>query len=235
MLLLVLGANNKTFAQTKEQVAEISTSVPELAGFHTIIYPMWHKAYPAKDIATLKSFVPQIKANMEKINSAKLPGILRERESQWKDQLVKFNAVAETYYKASAGNDTTAILSAAEQFHKTYEAMNRVVKPFIPEMDTYHATLYVIYHKSLPAKDYTAIAAVMDKFISEADAITKYPEDKITKRLKDKAPKFYTVSKELYTATVALKEVLNGKDVKLKDAAIEKAHSTYQKLESVFE
>ena len=234
MLIIALGTNN-AYSQTKEQEAEISTSVPELSAFHTIIFPMWHKAYPAKDIATLKGFVPQIKANMEKINSAKLPGILREKEAQWKSELVKFNAIAENYYKACDSNDEAAILNAAEQFHKSYEGMNRVVKPFVKEMDAYHQTLYVIYHKMVPDKKYSEIASVMDKLISEADAVTKYPQDKLTKRLGDNTPKYYTISKDLYDATVALKDALNGKDAKKKDAAIEKVHRTYQKLESVFE
>ncbi|MEN6553853.1 MAG: hypothetical protein ABFC34_13325, partial [Methanobacterium sp.] len=108
---------NTAFSQTKIESSDVSTSVPELANFHSIIFPMWHKAYPAKDITTLKGFVPQIKANMEKMNSAKLPGILREKEAAWKSELVKFNLVAENYYKACEENDEAAILLAAEKFH----------------------------------------------------------------------------------------------------------------------
>jgi len=234
IIFLAFGAN-KAFAQTKEQAAEISSDVPELQAFHTIIYPLWHKAYPAKDYSAIKGFVPQIKANMEKMNNAKLPGILRDKEAQWKEQLVKFNAVAEIYYKACSDNDEAAMLKGAENFHKAYEAMNRVVKPFVPEMDAFHQTLYVIYHKLYTEKDYKGISALMDKFIAQADAVTKSPEDKLTKRLKDKTPKYYIVSKELYDNTVALKEALGKKGKKEKDAAVEKLHTTYKKLESVFE
>lgn len=235
MLVFALCTNNYAFSQTKEEAAEISASVPELSGFHTIIYPLWHKAYPAKDIAALKALIPQIKENMIKMNNAKLPGILREKEGQWKSELVKFNAIADSYYKAASDNNDEALLVAAEKFHSAYEAMNRVVKPFVKEMDLYHQTLYVIYHKMLPEKKYGEIADVMDKLISQADAITKYPEDKLTKRLKDKTPKYYAISKDLYESTVALKETLKGNDAKKKDAAVESTHKTYQKLESVFE
>jgi len=233
LFVLVLSAN-KSFSQTKIESSDISSSVPELVNFHSIIFPMWHTAYPAKDIAALKGFVPQIKANMEKTNSAKLPGILREKEAAWKSELVKFNTVAENYYKACSENNEEAILLAAEKFHSAYEAMNRVIKPFVKEMDEYHQTLYVIYHKFYTEKNYTEIANVMDKLILQADAITKYPQDKLTNRLKDNTPKYYSISKDLYTATVSLKEVLKGKDLKKKDAAVENVHSTYQKLESVF-
>lgn len=235
MLVLAFTANIKAFAQTAEQAAEISSTVPELQAFHTVIFPMWHKAYPAKDTAALKSFVPKIKENMEKINKAKLSGILRDKEEQWKSELVKFNAVSENYYKACAGNDETAILKAAENLHRGYEAMNRVVKPFIPEMDSYHQTLYIIYHKLYPKKDYKAISALMDKFVSQAEALTKTPQDKLERRLKDKTPKYYQTSKELYDSTVALKDALDTKGAKEKAAAMEKLHNTYKKLEAVFE
>lgn len=233
MLVLALGAN-KAFAQTKEQAAEISPNVPELTAFHTIIAPMWHQAYPAKDIAALKALVPQIKANMEKMNVAKLPGILREKEVAWKSELVKFNVTAENYYKACAEDNADAILLAAEKFHSGYEAMNRAVKPYVKEMDEYHITLYVIYHNLLPAKNYTEVANLMDKMILQADAITKYPQDKLVKRLKDNTPKFYDYAAQLSAATVALKEVLKGTDSKKNNAAIEKVHTAYQKLETAF-
>jgi hypothetical protein len=235
MLLLVLGTNITVFAQTKEQAAEISSDVPELRAFHTIIFPLWHNAYPAKDITTIKIFIPQIKANMEKMNSAKLPGILQDKENLWKSELVKFNAVAESYYKACSENNDEAILIAVEKLHSAYEAMNRVVKPFVKEMEIYHQTLYMIYHKMYPEKNYSEIAGVMDTLVSQADAITKYPEDKLIIRLKDKTPKYYTISENLYNLTVALKEALKGNDEKKKDAAIEELHTTYQKLQSLFE
>ena len=234
MFVLILSGN-VAFSQTQINPSDVSTSVPELANFHSIIAPMWHKAYPAKDIIALKSLVPQIKENMVKMNNAKLAGILREKEVAWKNELVKFNATADNYYKACEANDEAAILLAAEKFHSAYEAMNRVVKPFVKEMDVFHQTLYVIYHKSLPEKNYTEIVNGMDNFIAQVYAITKYPQDKLVKRLKDNTPKYYTIAGELQTATIALKEVLKGTDAKKKDAAIEKVHTIYQTLESVFE
>lgn len=234
-ILFLLAGTSVAIAQNEEHSAEISTSVPELANFHKIIFPMWHKAYPAKDTATLRNFVPEIKENMAKINAAKLPGILREKEELWKSELAKFNTVAENYYKACESKDMDAILKAAEKFHSAYEGMNRVIKPFVKEMDAYHKTLYVIYHKMLPENQFNEIASVMDQLIAEADAITKFPQDQLAKRLKDNTPKYYTISKELYDATVNVKKVLEDKNNDKSRAAIEQMHTTYQKLESVFE
>ncbi len=235
MFFLVPGINNKAFSQTKEQEAEISSVVPELQAFHKIIYPMWHKAYPAKDFSAIKGFIPEIKANMEKMNNAKLPGILRDKESQWKEQLAKFNSFADTYYKACSDNDEAGMLKAVENFHRSYEAMNRVVKPFTPQIDAYHQTLYVIYHKLLPENNFKGMSSLMEKFVVQAEDVSKTPEDQIVKRLKDKTQKYYTVTKELYANTVALQEVLNKGSKKAKSKAVETLHNSYKKLEAVFE
>src|SRR5512138_2362827 len=89
---------SESFGQTKIDPAEISSTVQELTDFHDIIYPMWHDAYPAKDYNALKSYVPKIKSYMESLNKAKLPGILREKESAWKGQLNELNNSAKNYY-----------------------------------------------------------------------------------------------------------------------------------------
>jgi hypothetical protein len=233
-LVFFICATKTSFSQTKVDSVEITSSVPALTGFHEIIYPIWHTAYPAKDINALKGFVPQIKASMESINSAVLPGILKDKEAAWKNQLKEFNTSAENYYKASEGTDDEAMLIAAEKLHHNFEMMIRVIRPVMKEIDDYHQILYIIYHKLYPARKYDEIAKLMDTLIERADAITKYPQDKLKKRLGDNIPKFDLASKELYKASVSLKEILNGIDSVKKDEAVQNVHTMYQNLESVF-
>jgi hypothetical protein len=215
--------------------AEISWTVPELIKFHDVIYLIWHEAYPAKDIKALKNFVPEIKTSMENINNAKLPGIVKDKENKWKEGLVEFNNTAEDYYKAASGNDDQAMLDAAEKLHAKFEMMIRVLKPVLKEIDEYHKILYVIYHKYFPDKKYSEISNVIDELISRADAITKADEEKLKKRLKDKFANFQPAAKELYDNTVTLKEVLKTNDAEKINKAVETMHSSYQKLESVFD
>ena len=61
-----------------------------MEAFHEIIYPIWHTAYPEKDIAALKGFVPEINKLAGKIFEAKLPGILRDKEAAWQAGLAEF-------------------------------------------------------------------------------------------------------------------------------------------------
>lgn len=215
--------------------SEITSKVPELIKFHDVIYLIWHEAYPAKNIADLKSYVPQIKSDIEKINNAKLPGILREKETKWKEGLINLNKVVEDYYSAANGNNDEALLSAAENLHKNFEMMVRILKPVLNEVDDYHKTLYIIYHKYFPDKNYIDISSVMDELITKADVIMKVGDDKLVKRLPEKTGQYHTAAKDLYDATVLLKETLKSDDNTKIDAAVESMHSKYQKLESVFE
>jgi|WetSurSiteA1Bulk_404760.scaffolds.fasta_scaffold00300_10 hypothetical protein len=234
-LFFFVFAAEMSFAQVKIDSTEITSRVPELTDFHDIIYPMWHNAYPAKDIKTLREYVPQIKVSMEAINNAVLPGILKDKEADWKGQLKEFNTAAENYYKAAEGNDDEAMLVAAEKLHFQYEMMIRVIRPVLKEIDDYHQTLYIIYHKLYPDKQYDEIAKMMDNLVEKAGAIAQYPPDKLKKRLGENFAKFEPASKELYDATVALKYALNGTDPLKKDEAVQHMHTMYQNLESVFE
>ncbi|MBI5402215.1 MAG: hypothetical protein HY959_02345 [Ignavibacteriae bacterium] len=232
VLIIFLFAGKTTFAQLDS--AEINWSVPELFKFHDVIYLIWHEAYPAKDVNALKGFVPEIKSSMEKINNAKLPGIVREKEEKWKEGLIKFNETAANYYKAAEGTDAQAILDAAENLHSNFEMMVRILKPVAKEIDEYHKVLYVIYHKYFPDKKYNDILGVMDDLIAKADAVTKVAEDKLQKRLKEKFTGYAPAAKELYDNTVALKDILKTNDSTKIDASVEKMHSSYQKLEELF-
>lgn len=223
-----------SFAQTEIDPAEITSAVPELSDFHEIIYPMWHEAYPAKDYDALKGFVPQIKASVEAINNAKLPGILRDKETEWKSKLDELNISAQNYYNAVNNNDNEALLKAAEKLHSAYERMIRVIRPVIKEIDDFHQTLYIIYHKLYPDGKFDEIAGLTSTLVAKAEAIMNYPKDRLKQRLGDNITKFDVAAKQLYNATIVLKEVLNGDDTKKKNEAVESLHTAYQDLDAVF-
>jgi hypothetical protein len=235
--LLLLGGvfyTSESYSQTKVDPSEITSTVPELSNFHDIIYPMWHDAYPAKDFAALKGFVPKIKSYMEAINKAKLPGILREKETAWKIQLNDLNSSAQNYYSAASGSDNNALLTATEKLHTSYEKMARVLRPALKELDDFHQTLYIIYHKLLPDGKYGEISAMTGTLITKAEAIKNYPQDKLKTRLGENAGKYDGLAKKLYTSTQLLAEALKGNDTNKKKESVESMHSAYEQLDSLF-
>jgi hypothetical protein len=233
-LFSVLSFSYESFGQTKIDSAEISSTVQELTDFHDIIYPMWHDAYPIKDYNALKGFVPKIKSNMESINKAKLPGILREKETAWKSQLNELNNSAQNYYSAAGSNNNNDLLTAVEKLHSSYEKMVRVLRPALKEIDDFHQTLYIIYHKLLPDSKYDEIASLTGTLITKAEAIVNYPPDKLKTRLGDKLGAFKVSAEKLYNSVISLKEVLKSNDAEKKKEAVESMHKAYEGLDSVF-
>lgn len=232
ILILALFFIKDAAAQCETDSSEIKWRVQELSDFHDVIYVIWHEAYPSKDIATLKSFVPQIKFHIEAINNVSLPGIVQDKANKWKEGLSVLNSSAEQYYKAAEGNDDQAILDAAEELHAKYEMMVRTIAPVMKEVDIYHQLLYIIYHKYLPNKDFASLSGVIDDLVTRAENIKT---GKMSKRVESKKDEFLSVTDELIESTKALKEVLATDDSAKIEAAVEVMHTKYMKLEQLFD
>ena len=214
------------------QAQETESSVPELTAFHEIIYPIWHTAYPEKDYAALRSYWPEVKRLAESIYSARLPGILHEKQAKWDQALAELRKSVDAYLAAAAGTDDAALLGAAEVLHAHYEMMVRTIRPALLEVDDFHKTLYVVYHKYLPGKDYAKITEASGDMLTKAEAITKAT---LPKRLESKAQAFSTAAQELLEATKALAETSKSGQGEAIAAAVELVHTRYQALEKTFD
>ncbi|MGZ5423994.1 MAG: hypothetical protein ACXW2V_05290 [Candidatus Aminicenantales bacterium] len=211
---------------------ETESAVPELSAFHEVIYPIWHTAYPDKDIAMLKSLVPQVNELAGKVYAAKLPGILRDKQVKYDAGLAEFRASVEAYNAAAKGSVDKAMLDAAEVLHAKYEMLVRILRPVLKEMDDFHKVLYVVYHTDLPAKNWAAVLAAAPDLKAKAEAVTAA---KLSTRLEPKAEAFAKASGELVKAAT----VLAGLGPKADGAAVEQAvqnlHRRYQDLEKIFD
>jgi len=211
---------------------ETESTVPELIEFHEVIYPIWHTAFPAKDFAALRGFLPAIEAGMARINAAKLPGILRDKKPAWESGLVEFNKAVAAYKTAVAGTDDQALLDAAELLHMRFEMQVRAIRPVAREVDAYHKVLYVVFHKYLPEKKFAEICGVAPDMVAKAEAITKAT---LSKRLEAKTAAFQDAAAKLLAVTRLLEAA--GKSCLEKDivALVGTVHGAYQVLEKVFD
>ncbi len=211
---------------------ETESAVPELEAFHEIIYPIWHTAYPEKDIAALKGFVPEIDRLAGKVFEAKLPGILRDKEAKWQAGLAEFRKSVEAYAAAAKGTDDQALLDAAEVLHARYEMLVRTIRPVLKEMDEFHKALYVVYHKSLPDGRFGEIRAASPDLEAKARAVAKAT---LSKRMESRNERFQAAAAGLVAAAASLAAASRGTD----DAAVETAvlalHEKYVALEKVFD
>ncbi len=213
-------------------VQETESAVPELTAFHEVVYPIWHTAYPDKDIAMLKGLAPQVDELAAKIFAAKLPGILRDKQAKYDAGLAEFRKSVEAYDAAAKSADDQAMLDAAEALHAKYEMLVRVIRPVLKEMDEFHKSLYVVYHKDLPAKDWAAIRTAGPDLKTKAAAI---PAAKLSNRLQPKAEAFAKAADELIRAVDVLAELGAGAGGSAVEQAVLKVHDRYQALEKIFD
>jgi len=214
------------------QEEETESRVEELSDFHEIIYPIWHTAYPEKDYAALREYVPEVNRLAKNVFNAKLPGILRDKKAKWDEGLEQFKKAVEDYNKAAAGENDQALLDAAEALHAKYEIMVRLIRPVLKEIDEFHKVLYVVYHKYLPNKEFDKIMSVSDDFILKAEAITKAT---LPKRLERKTEEFFAAAKDLLEASKKLKTTSSTQDPAAIEKAVEYLHTKYQDLENIFD
>jgi hypothetical protein len=229
-LLLLLAAPVLTAVEVPS--GDSQSTVPELVAFHEIIYPIWHTAYPTKDYAALRSYLPEVNRLAEKILSAKLPGILREKQGAWEKGLLEFKKTVQAYNEAVAGKDDGALLPAAENLHGQFEAMVRIIRPVLKEMDGFHQVLYIIYHQYLPEKNQTKISEVSSDLLAKARAISAAA---LPKRLEAKTKEFQLAAAKLLDQTQKLHQACLDKQPAVIDAAVEAVHTAYVALQSVFE
>jgi uncharacterized coiled-coil DUF342 family protein len=232
ILILALLLALPLFSQDDQHSSEVNSSVPELFEFHEVIYPIWHTAYPEKNYTMLKEMVPEVNSGAEKIYSAQLPGILRDKEEEWNKGVTKLRSSVEKYNQAMAGTNEEEMLSAAEVLHSDFEMLVRIVKPVTKEVDEFHKVLYMIYHHYWPNKNMEEFGKAVDDLTMRADELANCV---LPKWASEKSDEFKVQSQKLYDATKKLKEL---KDSKADDAELEKAvedvHDNYVALEGLF-
>ena len=226
------GTPCKEHEKLEADSSETESKVPELMEFHEVIYPIWHNAYPNKDYAALRSFVPDVNRHAENVYNAKLPGILRDKEAKWKEGVAELKKAVEEYNTAAKGTNDEALLDAAEVLHAKYEMMIRIIWPVSKEVDAFHKILYVIYHKYLPNEDYDRVKEVSSELTSKAEDITKA---QLSKRLQAKAEQFKTAAQSLLYTCKGLQETCKAGSSEAIEKSVEDVHTKYQTLVGVFE
>jgi len=216
-----------------QESSETDSSVPALYDFHEIIYQIWHTAYPEKDYSMLKEMVPEVNSGAEKVYSAELPGILRDKKNEWDKGVKKLKSSVEMYNKAMNGGSEKEMLKAAEQLHSEYEMLVRIIRPVTKEVDEFHKVLYMIYHHYWPDRDMIQFKEAVDDLDELAAELNKCI---LPKWAEDKSGAFMKQSQKLYESTQNLKALNDSNaDNSEIDKAIENVHSNYVALESLFD
>lgn len=227
-LLLMVTAS--AAAQAPKE-AELKAEVPALTAMHAVIMPMWHDAWPKKDVAALASLIKDLEKHASAVAKAELPGILRDKAGAWQTGLADLKASVAAYRAAVEAKDDGALLQAAERVHTDYETLVKVVRPLLKEINDFHASLYVLYHYQMDPLDVAGVTETVKALRTKAAALgaATLPE-----RLKSKQEAFAAQRTRLMKAVDAVAAALEAKDEAKLRESIELLHLEYEKLEQVF-
>ena len=218
-------------AQPTPKPEDLKSSVPALDAMHEVIMPLWHDAWPNKDVKAMAAMLPDIEKHVAAVDKAELPPILRDKKAAWTAGVYDLKHTATAYKAAVAAGDDEALLKAAEKLHAQYEALVKVVRPILKEMEDFHASLYVLYHYQMNpfqlAKAAESIAALRVKM----DALNKAA---LPDRLKAKTDAFNVQRGRLSKSVDEVAALLDSRDEPKIKAAIEMMHAQYESLEKVF-
>lgn len=219
------------FSQMEFDSTEIRAEVPALDEFHDVMYPIWHVAYPSKDYDALRNYVKDVDQKAQDIYTAKLPGILRDKQEMWVKGVDEFKVAVEEYKKIASEKDDDMMLKAAENLHTKYESLVRIVHPVLRELDEFHQVFYMIYHKYLPQEDYQQIYMVSDDLVNKAEALSKVTLKTNDEKMQNDFKKY---TSKLVHSTVKLREQLKSSNFETVKYGVEDVHRLYRKIESLF-
>lgn len=230
IVFLTFGLAAPAVAQTPK-AEEMSSSVPALDAMHEVIMPLWHEAWPNKDVKAMAAMVPDIEKHMAAISKAELPGILRDKQAAWAAGVSNLKAAVADYKAAATAGDNDALLKAAEKLHAQYEALVKIVRPVLKEIEDFHASLYVLYHYQMSPFQLAKATESIQVLRVKMGALDKAV---LPDRLKAKSEAFTTERARLSKSVGEVVALLPGKDESKIKAAIETMHAAYESLEKVF-
>ena len=218
--------------QKAEPASDTVAKVPALDAFHEVIYQIWHDAWPKKDAALLQKLLPEVEKGIADIAAAKLPGILREKQPAWDTQVKKIQTIGSDYKAAVTAKDEPQLLSAAEKLHSQYEAMVRVLRPALKELDDFHAVVYMVNHHYIPGKQFDKVKSSAAEMKIKMAALNNA---KLPERLKKIEEAFVAARAKLSRSVDEMETaVATNNEEKIKQA-FDVVHTNYEMLNQLFE
>jgi len=216
----------------KDRTAETTATVPALRKFHTVIFKIWHTAWPNKDYDMLTALFPEVEKGVAEVSNAELPGILRDKQAAWRRGIEKLKEIVKEYKAAMETKQNQPLLDAAERLHSQYEALVRVIRPVLKELDDFHAVLYMLYHYYMPQDSLEEIKGSIQKLQEKMVALNNAA---LPSRFRGREESFRMARNQLDKAVDELSVVVRSNEIGKIKAAIETMHTSYKTLENIFE
>jgi hypothetical protein len=231
-LLCLTACAEKSGSVPEVPAAELAADVPELDAVHEYMEPLWHEAFPAKDYAAIAAAVPRFEASLGALDTAKLPGILQDKQDQWDQQKQLLMESYEGLKTAAESGNHEDLLAFAEVFHMNYEGMVRIIRPILPELAAFHQHLYGLYHYYGPGYDLDKIRTAATAMASD---IPSLQAAQLPSTLAGSQGQFDAAVTELGKAVDTLIATLDKPTRDSVQLAIDGVHVAYEEVELIFD
>lgn len=221
-----------SFSGYAQKPADAVAKVPELISFHEVIFKIWHEAWPNKDIPMLKNLHPEVEEGISHVVSAELPGILREKKDGWEKGVEKLQNAGVAYKAAVDTDDGEGLLDAAEELHRRFETLMRLIRPVLRELDDFHSSLYMLYHYYLPEYDIEKIRYSAEELKQKMQALNTAM---LPERLQSRNSEFQEAREKLSESVEAFNTSLRTNREETIKEAINELHIKYQAVQRIFE
>jgi hypothetical protein len=161
-----------------------------------------------------------------------LPGILRDKKVKWSNAVDALNIAVAEYKAAIEKKDKQQLLNAAENLHRNYEMLVRIVSPVLKEMEAFHEALYPLYHYYIVTYDAGKVQSAVADLKIKMDALNNAV---LPERMQKRNEAFIAARNILSVSMDELVKTTDSGDESTIKAAVERMHSAYQELERVFE
>jgi hypothetical protein len=231
-IILCLALSGSGLFVYAQEHADAVAEVPELDAFHEVIFKIWHQAWPDKNTAMLKELLPEVEKGVQSVVSAKLPGILREKEKVWEEGTANLKNAFEAYKSAALSDDGPRLMKAAEDLHAGFEFLMRSMQPVLEELNDFHSSLYMLYHHYLPDFDLEKIRASAAELKQKMEALDRA---ELPKRLEAMTPAFQDARAKLSGAVESFRAAAGKGSKEAIKEAVEEVHTRYQAIQSICE
>lgn len=233
VITLVFAGIHSLYSQDKpHSTDELSASVPVLSEFHEVIYPLWHDAWPNKDVALVKELLPKVESYTVETEKAELPGILRDKQEKWNEGVKILRESTDRLKKAVAAGADAPIMDAVEALHANYEKLVRLIRPLMKELDAFHQVLYKVYHYYMPGKDFENLCPSATEMVKKCQELDAAP---LPRKVKAKEAEFKAAVKKLTASCLVLVGTCENGKMESIETAVETVHTDYQSIEKMFD
>lgn len=201
--------------------------------FHAVLQPLWHESYPGEDFKTIREKAPLLQEKIMTLIRVPAPADLSPNEEKLHTFLSKRQELAfyvmEFNRAAKDGPDST-LASAFETMHWGYEELEKFFAVQIEELDQFHETLYFLWHRALPARNYQEIKKTAPIIKAEMDSLMKVP---VPTGCNIKGEEFEKRKAALKEAVYGFAQVCEKGTEDDIDAALKALHDRYAELNSL--